>query len=473
MNGKQRAIHPFRLFDREGLDADTVKLLNVMIIAIIGGTTWTYIATGFTMTGYLKQGLGASDTLYALILALPTTADLFQFLASYLLERWLPRKKTILVSGLIQRLVWIPFGLVPFIIPMEQAHLRIWTVLILALVSASMAPMYSVTLFSLLADAIPSRIRGQYLASRSRISTLVALGFGFLIGAMLDAIPGYTGYAVAFVIAGTMGVADILCLMLAKFPPMKRSPTPESLLRMLGNVFRDRNYVRVTIFGAFYCFATYLARPFFNVYMTEHMNLNNMQMAIFGEGNVGIGGGIASIVMMLVITSWGRANDRFGARPMLTIHAVASAFIPLIWAFMRPGMVWMVGCASVLTGIHWHAFELGTQNMFIKLAPEKNRSMYIAIYVTFAHLGTAIGQLTGGLISDNVLAGLEQMNLTLGSWTPLRYNYLFFLSFLLRILAVALLPGVREENVYTVREIVKAAGRSIARFLSRTPSIRG
>jgi hypothetical protein len=75
---------------------------------------------------------------------------------------------------------------------------------------------------------------------RSRVSTLVGMIFGFLIGVLLDALPGYTGYAVVFAIAGTAGALDIASFALMRLPPMRAPAVKNNLLQMIRPVLSDR-----------------------------------------------------------------------------------------------------------------------------------------------------------------------------------------------------------------------------------------
>jgi hypothetical protein len=89
-------------------------------------------------------------------------------LASYVLERTCKRRQMMLVFGLMQRLVWIPFGLIPFLLPLSGGALRLWAAVVMVLVSSVSGPFINVAFYSICSDVIPIRIRGRYFAVRSR-----------------------------------------------------------------------------------------------------------------------------------------------------------------------------------------------------------------------------------------------------------------------------------------------------------------
>ena len=434
-------------FDTRGLDRDQIRTLYLIIIAVFGGTSWKNITTGVAMTGYLKA-LGMSDFLYGVVVALPSVTNAFQFLVSYMMEHRWNRERMFRTAGLIQRLSWILFGLVPFIIPMRDGPLRIWAAAFLALVSAAMQPATVMGSMSIFADVVPDRIRGQYFAVRSRLATVVALCVGLCVGTLMDSLPAFTNYLVIFTIAGVIGAMDITLFFFMKIPPQRKRMTGESMGAMFRRVFRNRNYMRLCVFSALSYFATYLALPYFTVYMNSALRLTGLQMVFVHEL-------LASAVSIVTVGRWGRAMDRFGHKPVVLLSALLGAFVPLIWTFAARGQLWVAVLAQIVYGIQWNANELGSQNLYLELSPVEGRTMYIAVYYLAAQLlGAFLGSSAGGWLLDNALCRLETWNVSVLGVAFSRYNYLFILSFALRLAACLLLPRVKEEGSASLRQML-------------------
>jgi MFS family permease len=333
---------------------------------------------------------------------------------------------------------------------MEMAAMRIWIVTVLALISAGMMPLFNAALFSLYDDAIPIRIRSRYFSARIRVATGAGLIMGLVTAWILDAMPGFTGYAAVFMIAGVLGVADIICYVFMKFPPMRREQSPEPIFTAMKGVLKHRNYMRLVAFGALWYLGVFISAPFNNVYMLS-MKITITQITLLGQIT-------SNITSMLVVTRWGRAYERFGTRPVLILNVCVGAFVPFIWVFVEPGMLWLIFIAFAISGMQWSAFEIGGMNLFMGLAPEKNRSMYFATYFIGTQLiGIAMGQALGGWLSDNTFAALETLNLSIGGRPLVRYHYLFLLSFVIRALSVTLLPGIREDGALSVSAMLRQA----------------
>lgn len=453
----QNIKEKFRVIDARGLSADAVRTMRLLILAVMGGMVWFNVTNGIAFTGYWKE-LGVSDTAYGVLLALPAMANAFQFVASYYMEKTLKRAKLFIVAGFIQRLVWIPFALVPYIVPMGAAHLKAWIAGVLVFASAGMMPFMNVAFYSICDDVIPMKIRGSYFAARSRVSTITALVVGILIGMLLDAMPGMPGYSAAFLIAGIMGTLDIGCFLFMKLPPMGETPKGKPMLSMVRSVLADKKYMRIVVFATFWIFTVTLCAPYFNVYMQGSMGMTSLQITLYGQ--------IASnIALIFVVTRWGRALDHFGSKPIIMVGGFFVAVMPMFWLAIGEGNYLPVILLNMLSGATWCAYELGTQNLFMGQARGANKSMYFAVYFMFTQLlGSAFGSFAGGWLLDNVLHRLEPLNAVLLGWRLTRYNYLFGLSGILRLTVLLLfLPRIIETEAVRVGAFLAEARAGAAR----------
>ncbi len=437
---KLRAGFRFDLFDKNGLNADTIKSLQLLIIGVMGGVIWSNITNGVAMTGYLKD-LQASDFLYGAVFSLSPIANAFQFYASYRMERTLKRRRMFLVSGFIQRIIWLPFAFLPFLLPMSQQQLRLAAAVLCIAVSAGAAPFMNVSFYSLCADIVPMRIRGRYFATRSRISTLVGMTVGLLVGLLLDAIPGFAGYCVVFCIAAVAGTLDVVCFLFMPMPPMRKTPEKTSMFKMLRHVVSDRDYMPLVLSMTVWNFTVQSASPYFNVYMRDFLGFSNMTIMLISQ--------IASnLFLILFVKKWGRAMDAYGNKAVLCVAAFMTSFVPLISVFPGRSALVCLLIGNCLSGATYCAIDLSAQNLFMGQAREDNKSMYFAVYFLFTQLfGLALGSTCGGFLLDNVFAPLEGLNWTVLGAPMSRYNYLFLFSFVLRMGTVFfLLTRVREKE---------------------------
>ena len=459
------------LFDETGLSKERIHSLKLVILAVAFGTVCFNITGGVAMTGYLKQ-LGVSDFAYGLILGIGPFTTVFQIFASYILERTLKRKFIFMLSGILQRTAWLPFGLVPIIMPMSGPMAQIWAAVLFFLVSSLSGPFVNVSFFSFAADIVPGHIRGRYFSIRSRIATVFGIAGGFLTAFLLDAFSGFSGYALVFALASLFGLLDILTFIFIKFPPMAESQSSSKLIPMLKDVLTHKKYMQIIIFITIWLFTQQISGPFYLVYARTVLNLSNTAITLIFQI-------LNSICLLIVLPLWGRALDKYGNKPIMAISARLGCILPFLWVFIVPGHYSYIPIifASASAGLLVAGLDFGAQNLFLGQAPEKNRSMFVAIYFSITSIiGLGLAGMTGGWLLDNVFAPLEAMGYTLFGIELNRYNYIFGVTAILRAFtAIVLLPRmIKEENTQPVKTVfidavhfIKQRRQFIARRLKR------
>ena len=434
-------------FDEHGLDAQTIKSLKLIILAVAFGIINFNIVNGIAMAGYLRA-LGASDFVYGLLFAIAPLFAPMQLAASYLLERTKARKKILITAGLIHRAVWLPFGLIPFFIPLDNLTLRIWMAALFMIVSASTGPFMSVSFFSLAADIVPENIRGRYFAVRMKISTICGIIGGILTAWMLDSFPVFYSFALVFTLAAFTGVMDMVCFFGVKSPEMAESPKDEdSFFQMLKEVIKNKPYFRFIVFMTLWLFSLNLSAPFILIHLREYVHLSNTLIVI----GVQI---LPNICSVMIVSRWGRALDSHGNKVVMQVANGLLCFAPFLWILTTNNSLSIVLIVAIglMTGLLLPGFDLGANNIMLGNAPKVNRSMYIAMYFTCTSIiGIALANATGGWLLDNVFSVPEQMGLSLFGVVLNRYNYILALSAIMRcvIVYIALPRMVRDESSKT------------------------
>ena len=446
------------LFDEQGLDSSTVRSLKLVILAVTFGIVHFNVVAGIAMAGYLRA-LGVSDFTFGLLFAIGPALAPLQLAASYLLERTRQRKRILVGFGLAQRMVWIPFGLVPFFIPMEHYMLRIWMVAILLFISAFCGPFMNVAFQSTAADLVPEHIRGRYFAVRMRIFTVVGILGGVVTAWILDGFDPFYSFALVFGLAAISGIADVLCFTGVKYPEM--TPRPEGgdkFFKMLREALQNKPYMRFIIFMTLWMFSLNLSGPFILVHLREGVQLSNTLITFAVQI-------LPNICSVLILSHWGRTLDTHGNKTTMQVANGILCFVPFLWIFTgnNPLSIVFILIIGLMNGLLFPAFDLGANNIMLGHAPKVNRSMYIALYFTCTSIiGIGLANATGGWLLDNVFSTFETGNFS-------RYNYLFALSAVLRciMIYVALPRMVKDESPSTPWELLagmkKGARRKVLR----------
>lgn len=439
-----------QLYDATGLSPDVVKSLNLAIIAVTFAMVFTNITSGAAWTSFQRM-LGADSMTLGIIAAIPVTASTIQILASYILERWRARRKLFLVFGLISRLAWCFIGLIPVFIPSQVEHFRLYALMLLLGISASAGAFINVSFYSLIGDLVPLRIRGRYFSARQAVSLVAGILAGLFVSFLMDRVSGFIGYTVVLVIAGVFGAADICCFFWVKWPPMHpHEGKRESLPAMLLSVVRDRDYMRIVGYFTLWCFSVQICGPFVNVYFLEQVHMTFTEITLLTQI-------LPNITTVLIIGWWGRKMDQYGNQPIVQLAGLFCMLMPLFYIFTGPRSFLILPVVYVFSGTAWPASDLGQQNMYLAKAPEHNRSMYVAVFFASTQLlGTAFSNFIGGILMDGPLWTLEALNWSVAGFALSRYDFIFILSGILRIICVLfLLPRLREATDTPALQVVR------------------
>lgn len=441
------------LYIENGLEEDIKRSLNYLIIAVTFGMVCFSITGGPALTGLARE-LGAGDFVYGVLMAMPVVGGVMQLYASYIIDKTGKRKKIFMTVGITSRLLWVPVGLVPYIVPMEAGDLRIWSVILLVTLVSMGGAFINVGFFSWADDLIPLNIRGRYFSTRSRISTIASLLAGLASAWLLDNIPGPARYTTVFFIAGIFGALDIMSFIRVKDVHVDKKHNHASITATMKKCFAEPSFRRYVLFWTVWGFAINLSAPFFNMYALGPLKMSFTQVTLTGQ----IACNLATIIF---ITRWGKFLDRFGSKPVLYISCITTSLLPVLWLFAAPGNYWPVLLFNIIGGAIWCGTDVTSQKMLITNTPEENRSMAIAIYfVITTILGNALAFITGGFLLDQVASIVSNINFFGRSVN--QYQVLFVITMIMRLSAVLLfLPGVKDEQSEPMKNVYRRVSSSV------------
>lgn len=426
------------------------KSLKLIIVAITFGMCFFVFVNGAPLTGFIRA-LGVSDFLFGVIMAMPVIGNVVQIFASYYLETSGRRKSLFIVSGLFHRLIWIPIAIVPLIIPISHNSIRIWAISILIAMFSMGNAVTAVAFWSWMGGVVPSEIKGRFFGKRAMICTISGMIAGLLIGKLLGSNPSFERFAIIIIIAALFGATDISCFFGVKDPPMNISKERTPFFKLFFEPFKNHNYMRFILFIIIWNFGVNFAGPFFNVYMLEHLKMSFFIMAIFAQ----LAGNIATI---LSIRFLGKLVDQYGNKPIQTICCAIAVFLPILWLFATPQNYYIILVINFISGICWPGIDLTTLNLSVWLAPEKNRSIYIANFSLITSIfGTILAFICGGAFMQISKPFFDRINLNFILSQKLNgFHVLFVITALIRLMALTVFhPKIKEENAQPARTVLK------------------
>jgi MFS family permease len=416
-------------------------------MAIEGGfqSAMTHLTSDVLLTAF-ALALGAGPLQIGLLAALPMGLRLSQLVTSTRFER-LGRWRTVALAGGTAGRIALLAGILTLLMPPGDA--RLWLLIAIVAAAAAGGALYDLAVVAWMAEIVPLRLRGDFFGRRNR--AVAAVGMVVTLGAagIIDALGGageaaITGFAVIFTVGAAVGLLGLRVLARAPAGPPHPVVAPAPPLRIwIAEAFADRSFYRLARFGLIWGFAVNFSSPFFAVYQISVLALPLTVVTLFKA--------ITTVGMAASSWYWGRMTDHFGAKPVVRTGVYLISLTPLLWLFVRPGLIWPLIPIQILSGLSFTAYEGNINNLVLKLAPRERRSRYLAVFGAAYGTGAVLGPIAGGL----VLWGLDAQALA----GTRAFVILFVVGAILRFAAANQIRGVREPGGASVGHMIRVMGR--------------
>jgi len=439
-------------------DKNLNRSLNFVVLGICFGVVFLNVTSGTPIAGLAKE-LRFGDLLYGIMLAMPVLGGAIQISASFILEKTKKRKRLFILSGLINRALWILVAILPLLI--TNKNILFYLIVSILVFSSIGGAFLNVTFMSWMGDLVPLDIRGRFFSYRSMLSTIVSFTSGLIIGKFLDTVPGILGFSIIFGIATLFGILDILCYLKVDDPPMKaNNEIRENILNIFRRVLSHNYFSKYLLFSIAWSFSLNIAAPYFNLYMIKYLKMSYFEIALYAQL-------VSNLATVIFVRVWGRMIDRFGNKPVALICTTTVSFLPLLWCFTTPhSWLYLIILIQLLAGLFWPGVDLTYNNFALSLSPDENRSMYIAVLNFFVGVvGNAIAYIIGGYFIENISPLISSLLENTIHFHLSDYHYLFILSSILRLLSSRIfLPRIKEEGAYSINDLRRSFIRKAPPF---------
>lgn len=412
------------------LTGDQVKrslkdsILDGSAYSVMQGLTQSYI-TPYALT------LRANTRQIGLLTSVPNfVMAAVQFAAPGLSERLGSRKGFILPMVVMHALMWLPILLIPYLFQASQ----VWWLIAFMTLSTALDAVVKPAWGSMMADLVPTEIRGRYFGRRNRIGGLITAVFSYVSGGILQLLTSNTSLAFTIIFSGAivsrLVSSYFLWQMYEPASPATGGQGHDGLLTIARSLL-STNIGKFILLCALVNFAATIASPFFSPYMLTGLGLSYINYTMLNSAGI-----LATIGFM---TWWGKRMDRAGSVKVLKIASFLVPFVPIGWALSR-NLWWLTGM-EVFSGFAWAGFQLSSSVFIFDAAPARNRTRYIALYNSMIFVGASLGSLTGGMVAPLLPPFM-------GSY----FLSIFLVSGVAR-LAAALLLGPRVREVRKVPQV--------------------
>ena len=424
----------YRKFEGRGRDSLLHRNLRMCTEEGVFATPFIVLAVpgNVFIAALLTSVLGISESLYGLIVSLPSWANALQLLCVPLLSRRFSARFLTIGISLLNVSLWLLLAGTLHQLPVEDPNLvgRLMVLYFLAIsLTQSLA---GVSWLSWIQEWIPERLRGKYFGSRNRIIGLVTVIFILgtteifhRFGESMQAFQIILGFTCAFRILSIYTLTHI-------YTPWSE---PEKMIHegwfaRYADLFRPGPFRIYLLFAAILAFCFSLTGPFAPLFMTRHLDFS-----VARQTHLLI---LASLASAMAMPLWGRLCDRHGCRPVILYTGILWMVQNYLWVFIMPSFNWLLYPMWIWGGAFSGGVVLGSFNLVLKLTPPHLKTSGVSLHLAVTSVAAAIAPiLTGWLLGTGLLEGIAEI---------LRYRVLFAVQPTLALASLLLLARVAEPK---------------------------
>jgi MFS family permease len=336
--------------------------------------------------------LGASVQQVGLIIALPNLmSSLSQFHAVRVIY-WVGGRLRLLVRLVFSQASLIfCVAILPWLAISNRAELLLILLILAAVCGGLAGPAWG----SLMSDYIPASKRGRYFGWRSRIVGAVTIGSVIASGLLLDWFPPFSdriGFCILFSAAALARYMSVYFINQMDEPPHRRDPASDFTFFMFIARFKESNFLKFVVFAACLNFASYLAAPFFAVFMLRDLQFSYMTYMALQV--------CSTLASFVALPLWGRHADLVGNVRVLRLSSFFAALIPLLWLFSHHPVYLML--VQMWAGFAWSGVTLCTGNFIYDAVTPQKRVRCIAYFNVINGVALFLGSSLGGFLGSRI-----------------------------------------------------------------------
>jgi MFS family permease len=383
------------------------------------------------------RALGGREIHFAWLGAIPLVMFALQFLGAFLNNRLNFRRRTCATLFFTSRLLYLGIAVLPYVLRDLPPNTRLSVVLVIAGISAMLSNLAIPLYFAWMADLVPHRLLSRYWGRRHAwlhltwCSTYVAMA---IITYFVDLpIERLCPYLIGIGVLAGISESVIILKMIPE--PRNMLHTQVKMLDALLEPFRHRDYRSFVRFSCLRSAAVMATAIFIPYFLLETRNMALWQTIVLWC-ILGLGAAVSS-------SAWGRLAEKHGHRPVLLLTMCWKPLTML--AYVLPPPQWIFPFLTVwlfFDGIINAGLMVATTGYMLKMAPQRNRSMFIASILGLAGICGGLS----ALIAGKLLKTFPDLTLTGWGREWSNLDALMLAGVLLRVAVIPVGRKVREVN---------------------------
>jgi len=431
---------------------DTQKGLTLVLREGLVTQCMVILTSGTFLIAFALE-LGANPLQIGIISSIPLYANVLQIFSVALVSLGRSRKKVVVIATLIGRSTYAGIALLPWV--QDHDH-RLYLMMLALAVQHCLGAIATGSWSSWMRDLIPAKQRGRFLSYRlfciQILSVLLSIGIALFLAYAEELVnQNLYVYACLFMIGSLAGIAG--SLLLSKTPEPAHQNLQQPFFSLLKLPFRHSNFRRLIFFASSWNFVVNLTAPFLTVYFLQTLGLPMVYVIGFTT--------LSQLGNIVFFRFWGYYADRFSNKTifkicgpiyLLTILGIIFATHPDVHGFTLP---WLI-CLLLLSGVASAGTSLAYSSMCFNLTPQDHSVAYLSVLSLITALAAGTAPILAGSFIE--LTQSWDWTLTVAHFTIISLrslDFLFFVTFLLGLLAINLLHKIHESGDVPIKVLLR------------------
>ncbi len=248
---------------------------------------------------------------------------------------------------------------------------------------------------SLVSDYLPTDKRGTYFGWRSQVAgmaSVAGMGLAGIVLFLMKKVFPALGFLLVFLSASLCRFVSASLLSKMVDLPLPPSPDQGISLRLFLRRFKESPLGRFILYVSGMLFVTFLAAPYFSVFMLRDLQFNYLNYVCVHLAAV-----VAGVVSYPI---WGRHADLVGNARILKATGATIPLIPLLWLFSH-SLLYLV-FVEAFSGFVWGGFMLCATNFIYDSVHPEGRVKSLGTFNLMNGVAIFAGASLGGALTAHL-----------------------------------------------------------------------
>ena len=314
----------------------------------------------------------------------------------------------------------------------------VWWLVALSGIAHFVGSLYAPLSRAWISGAIPSSEHGRFLSNRLSVAMIGAVVAPPLAGALVDTLPGATGFALAFGTGLVFGTIALWLVSVAHDPATEQEQSGVSIRGQLARSLRFGPFRRMYVFQTATAFADGLTGSFLNILYLKYLGLSFFLINAFVAASKGTKG----------LSAFGNRwlQKRYEPLPLFQVSVALMSLTPLLLLGATPGAAYLVAASLILAEAARGIMSPAEQTLMMRWGTTGDQTSDFTL-IFFSR--SVVGAFTP-LLTAAVLRSAFGLDVQADTIDPRPIHLLIIAGVVLKLVALLLMPRrggaeVRED----------------------------